>query len=117
MPNPENSQEVLQLALQEQLYKKLLHQLQKDFKLANVRINLPEDITPKALKQRIHEKIYFLLVEHFDVYLNLLYVVDIPEEDVKKITASDAVDIAGEVCFLILKREWAKVWFKNKYRI
>ncbi|NAY92735.1 hypothetical protein GTQ34_12485 [Muricauda sp. JGD-17] len=115
MPTANNSQEVLQRALKEKLYKKLLRQLDKDFKLANVRLDLPADMVPEKLKKSLHEKIYFLLMERFDDYLNLLYVVDISESEVKKITSSDTVDIAAEVCFLILKREWTKVWFKNKY--
>ncbi len=114
-PNFSNSVDVLRLAQQEQLYKKLLQQLDKDFKLANIQMNIPEDITPIELKRIIHEKIYFLLVEQFDAYLNLLYVVDIKESEVKKIVAPDVVDLADEVCFLMLKRVWTKVWFKNKY--
>ncbi len=115
VPNVNNSLEVLRLAQEEQLYQKLLQQLDKDFKLANIQINIPEGISPVDLKRSIHEKVYFLLVERFDAYLNLLYVVDIQESEVRKITASDAVDLAKEICFLILKREWVKVWFKNQY--
>ncbi len=110
-----NSLELLEVAQKEQLYKKLLLQLKKDFELANVPINIPLDISPQELKSTIHEKIYFLIVEKFDKYLNLLYVVDISEKEVKKIAPTDAVDIASDVSFLLLKREWQKVWFKNKY--
>ncbi len=113
--NINNSQEVLKLAKQERLYLKLLQQLDKDFKRANVSLKIPEDIISANLEALIREKVYFLLVEQFDAYLNLLYVVDISEKEVKKIVASDVVDLADEVCFLILKRELAKVWFKNHY--
>ena len=54
-------------------------------------------------------------MERFDEYLNLLYIIDIPEAEVKKITVCDAVEVAEEICFMILKREWIKVWFKNQY--
>lgn len=110
-----NSVELLEVAQKEQLYKKLVLQLKKDFELANVPIKLSADIPPAELKALIHEKVYVLIVEKFDQYLNLLYVVDISENEVRKITASDAVDISAEVSFLLLKREWQKVWFKNKY--
>ena len=100
---------------QEQLYQKLIHQLKKDFELANVPINIPLDVAPTELKSILHEKIYFLIVEKFPEYLNLLYVVDISEKEVKKIAPSDVVDISAEVSFLLLKREWQKVWYKAKY--
>ena len=37
------------------------------------------------------------------------------EEQIKKLDGSDLVILAEEVAFLILKREWQKVWFRNKY--
>lgn len=115
LPNYNNSLELLESVQQEQLYQKLLMQLKKDFELANVPINLPLDIAPEELKSIIHEKIYFLIVEKFPEYLNLLYVVDISEKEIKRIAPSDVVDISAEVSFLLLKREWQKVWYKAKY--
>ncbi len=110
-----NSLELLEVVQKEQLYKKLLLQLKKDFELANVPLKFSMDISPADLKTLLHEKIYVLIVETFERYLNLLYVVDISESEVRNIAASDAVDISAEVSFLLLKREWQKVWFKNKY--
>nr|WP_297789313.1 hypothetical protein [uncultured Allomuricauda sp.] len=115
LPNYNNSLELLEGVQKEQLYQKLLHQLKKDFELANIPINIPLDISPDKLKTVIHEKIYFLIVEKFPEYLNLLYVVDISEKAVKSITPSDVVDVSAEVSFLLLKREWQKVWYKAKY--
>lgn len=115
LSNYNTSLELLEVVQREQLYKKLLLQLKKDFDLANVPIQISMDVTPTELKSLLHEKIYFLIVEKFPEYLNLLYVVDISENEVKKITPSDAVDVAAEVAFLLLKREWQKVWYKAKY--
>jgi len=115
LSNFTNSMELLEAVQQEQLYQKLLKQLQKDFELANVTINIPMDIAPEQLKSTIHEKVYYLIVEKFPEYLNLLYVVDISEKEVKKIAPADVVDISAEVSFLLLKREWQKVWYKAKY--
>ncbi|MDF0707564.1 hypothetical protein [Flagellimonas okinawensis] len=115
LSNFNTSSELLEVVQKEQLYQKLLLQLKKDFDLANVPINIPMDISPEELKSTIHEKIYFLIVEKFPEYLNLLYVVDISEKEVKKIAPSDVVDISAEVSFLLLKREWQKVWYKAKY--
>ncbi|WP_420602885.1 hypothetical protein [Flagellimonas sp.] len=113
--NFNSSLEILQSAQEELLYNRLLQQIKKDFTLANVELKISEGVEPVQLKDVLREKIYFLLLEKFQEYLNLLYVVDIPEKEMKKIHSLDAVDAATEVCFLVLKREWQKVWFKNKY--
>lgn len=115
LANYSNSLELLEAVQREQLYKKLIQQIKKDFDLANIAIEVPLEITPTALKSVIHEKLYVLLVERFDQYLNLLYVIDISEREVKNIQAMDAVDVTAEVTFLLLKREWQKVWYKAKY--
>jgi len=54
------------------------------------------------------------LQEKFNDYLNLLYIVDVSEEKIKQLDGSDAIQLSEQVTFLILKREWQKVWFKNK---
>lgn len=110
-----NSAKLLETAEEENLYGKLVAQLIKDFGLANIFIELEEGIVPGELKKVIHEKIYVLIMERFVDYLNLLYIIDVPENTVKAITAVDVVEVADEVTFLILKREWQKVWFKAKY--
>ncbi|MCL5245552.1 hypothetical protein M4I21_07020 [Cellulophaga sp. 20_2_10] len=100
------------------LYTNLVVQLQKDFGLANIEFSLLDDntsIAPQDLVAALREKIYQLLLERFTEYLNLLYIIDVPEQIFRKIKATDAVDVADQVAFLILKREWQKVWYKNEY--
>lgn len=115
LSNFNNSLELLKVVQREQLYQKLVAQIKKDFELANISIQIPDSATPSELKSIIHEKIYVLIVERFDEYLNLLYVVDISEREVKSIAPTDAVEVSAEVSFLLLKREWQKVWYKAKY--
>ncbi len=67
------------------------------------------------LKIQLQEKIYKLIQYKFAEYLNLLYIIDVPEEQIKKLDGSDLVELSEQVAFLILKREWQKVWFRNKY--
>lgn len=107
--------EVLEVAQKEMLYKNLLLQLKKDFELANVRLSFSMDVGPTELKDTLKEKIYFLLLENIPEYQNLLYIVDIPEHKITELKSLDVVDVSEEVCFLLLKREWQKVWFKNKF--
>ncbi|HEU4496431.1 MAG TPA: hypothetical protein VFR70_05215 [Flavobacterium sp.] len=99
----------------ENLYAELLEQINKDFNLANEGIDFPKSTKPEELKLQLHEKIYRLIQYKFEAYLNLLYIIDVPEDQIKKLDGSDLVQLSEQVAFLILKREWQKVWFRNKY--
>jgi len=109
------SLELLQYAASIALYEKLVIQLKKDFALANISLDLPDEITPIALKTVLKEKIYFLLLERFPDYLNLLYIIDVPEKAFSSIKSTNVVEVAEGVSFLVLKREWQKVWLKQSY--
>lgn len=109
------SLELLQYAASIALYEKLVTQLKKDFALANITLDLPDEITPLALKTILKEKIYVLLLERFPDYLNLLYIIDVPEKAFSSIKSTNVVEVAEGVSFLILKREWQKVWLKQSY--
>ncbi len=106
---------LLSEAEKENLYQKLIEQINKDFNFANEAIDLPLTIQPDVLKSELHEKIYRLIQYKFAEYLNLLYIVDVPEDQVKKLDGSDVAELSNQVAFLVLKREWMKVWFRNKY--
>ena len=112
---PLNSDLLLTEATSENLYLKLIEQINKDFNLANEPIDFPLSTSPEELKIQLHEKVYRLIQYKFAEYLNLLYIIDVSEEQIKKLDGSDLVCLAEEVSFLILKREWMKVWFRNKY--
>jgi hypothetical protein len=113
--SPLNTDLLLSEAESESLYIKLIEQINKDFNLANEGIDFPMSISPHDLKIQLHEKIYRLIQYKFAEYLNLLYIIDVPEDQIKKLDGSDISELAGEVAFLILKREWMKVWFRNRY--
>ncbi len=113
---PQNTDVLLAEAETENLYLKLIEQINKDFNLANEGIDFPLRVTPDELKIQLHEKVYRLLQYKFAEYLNLLYIIDVSEEEIKKLDGSDLVILAEQVAFLILKREWQKVWFRNRYR-
>jgi len=113
--SPINTDLLLEEAEKAALYLKLIEQINKDFNLANEGIDFPMSITPHELKIQLHEKIYRLIQYKFAEYLNLLYIIDVSEDQIKKLDGSDLVNLAEQVAFLILKREWQKVWFRNKY--
>ncbi|TYB76083.1 hypothetical protein ES677_09895 [Bizionia gelidisalsuginis] len=97
------------------LYNKLILQINKDFLLANIDLSFEETVTPSELKLLVHETVYTLIQERFSDYLNLLYIIDVSESKIKALNGDDTVQLSEEVAFLILKREWQKVWFKNEY--
>ncbi len=115
MQLPKTFNELITEANQLDLYMKLVQQLNKDFLFANIDLDFSEDILPESLKLLLHETIYKLIQEKFTEYLNLLYIIDVPEATIKALDGNDTLKLSEEVTFLILKREWQKVWFKNKY--
>ncbi|KIO53961.1 hypothetical protein [Flavobacterium hibernum] len=115
-PIPENTDILLADAEKDNLYLSLIEQINKDFNLANEGIDFPMSISPEELKIQLHEKIYRMIQYKFAEYLNLLYIIDVSESEIKKLDGSDLVILAEQVAFLILKREWQKVWFRNYYK-
>ncbi|MDG1731140.1 MAG: hypothetical protein P8K68_13375 [Algibacter sp.] len=114
MQLPNTFERLIEEANQLELYKKLIFQLNKDFLLANIDLDFHEEILPSSLKLILHETVYKLIQEKFMEYLNLLYIIDVPEKQVKALDGSDTLKLSEDVAFLILKREWQKVWFRNK---
>lgn len=92
-----------------------MEQVIKDFALANIDIDLYPKTVASDLKTILHEKIYYLILEKFTDYLNLLYVIDVPEKEFKGIKVTDVVEVADQVTFLVLKRELQKVQLKAKF--
>ena len=113
--SPVSIEDLINQAEENHLYFKLIEQTNKDFALANEAIDIPLSIFPFQFKELVHEKIIKLINHKFTEYLNLLYIIDVSEEQIKKLDGSDIVQLAEQVTFLILKREWQKVWFRNKY--
>ena len=112
---PNNFEELIAQANNENLYTKLVKQLNKDFLLANVDLDFNEAILPTSLKFLLHETIFKLIQEKFAEYLNLLYIIDVSEHKIKQLDGSDIVLLSEKVTFLILQREWQKVWYRHKY--
>jgi len=113
--SPKSTELLLSEAESENLYLKLIEQINKDFNLANEGIDFPMSTSPNELKVQLHEKIYRMIQFKFAEYLNLLYIIDVAEDQIKKLDGSDLVALSEQVAFLILKREWQKVWFRNKF--
>ena len=112
---PNNFDEIITQANNENLYNKLVKQLNKDFLLANIDLDFDDEVLPTSLKYMLHETVFRLIQEKFTVYLNLLYIIDVSEDKVRQLDGSDIVLLSEQITFLILQREWQKVWYRNKY--
>lgn len=115
MQFPATFDDLINEANQLNLYKKLIEQLNKDFLLANINIDFHEEVLPTSLKLILQETIYNLIQNKFTEYLNLLYIIDVSEKQIKQLDGEDILLLSEQVSFLILKREWQKVWYRNYY--
>ncbi len=114
---PESSEVLFLEARKLDLYPKLLEQLNKDFSLANEPVDFPKSTSPEELIVQLKEKIGRMLHHRFAEYLNLLYIIDVPEKDIKNLDGADLEILSQNVTFLILRREWQKVWFRNHFKV
>lgn len=115
MQLPSTFSELISEAESLNLYKQLVKQLNKDLALSNIDLSFNEDVLPSSLKFLLHEMIFKLIQERFMDYLNLLYIIDVSEKKIKTLDGTDTIEMSEQVAFMILQREWQKVWFRNKY--
>tara|TARA_B100000809_G_scaffold262381_1_gene313248 strand:+ start:1239 stop:1589 length:351 start_codon:yes stop_codon:yes gene_type:complete len=115
MKLPVNFEEIIAKTEELKLYSKLIKQVNKDFLLANIDLDFDEAILPSSLKYLLHEVVFKLIQEKFAEYLNLLYIVDVSEEKIKALDGRDTLKLSEDVTFLVLQREWQKVWYRETY--
>lgn len=100
----------------QRLLQELIRQLNKDIELAG----LDFKILQKADAQETVEQLQSLLLKciktDFDGYLNFLYRVDVSEDLMRSLKESDPLMLSQKVTWIVLQREWQKVWFKSKNR-
>lgn len=115
MKSSQNTFEVLHNATKAHHYKKLIAQLNKDLQLANLDCAFKEGVSPEVLKNQLCDLVFRCINQNFADYLNLLYIIDVSESQIKDLDGSDIVLLTENVVFLILKREYQKVWYKEQY--
>lgn len=97
------------------LYKPLIHQLNKDFALAGLEEKLHDSLNPIALEKTLCDTVYRIMTEWPSKYSNLMYLIDIPEAQLQQLNHKHPKRITSQVVYLILQREWQKVWFRKNY--
>ncbi|WP_299623297.1 hypothetical protein [uncultured Tenacibaculum sp.] len=113
--NYQDSITLLTEVVDNKLYEKLINQLNKDFQLVSLDVVFHKESSPLVLKTKLQEVVKSLLLNDSDGYYNLLYRIDVSEISLKNINTSEIDSYSEEVTFLILKRVWKKVYFKNKF--
>ena len=96
------------------LYKQIVLQVKKDFELSGQNIDVDEFSSPDDFVKEVYKEIHDLLKYNFDVYLQLLYRVDVPEY-LMNFNVQNIDSIAQKATFYILQREWEKVKFRASY--
>jgi hypothetical protein len=110
-----NSLELLKSIEVENLYVRLIAQLNKDFQLANVAGSFDLKASPVQLKKELFSLLLHLINNQYDDYLNLLYRIDVPESELAKLKNDNLTVSIEEITYLVLKREYQKVWFKHNF--
>ena len=115
MQLPTNFEDLIEEVNGLKLYKRLVLQLNKDLLYANIDLGFDEEVLPTSLKLILQEEVYNLIQNKFSDYLNLLYIVDVSEAKVRNLDSDDTAKLSEDITFLILQREWQKVWYKANY--
>lgn len=97
--------------LTDELYQKLVSQIEKDFIFTGITYNF-DDLTPPQLLICLHEVVEHLISKEYATFLNLLYRIDIPEH---KVEPTNEFTLEENVVLLILKRQWLKIQLRMKY--
>jgi len=74
---PKSTSELISKISTDKIVGELILQLNKDFQLCNIRIEYERDLSPTELHKKLSKDISNLMMNHYDDYLNLLYLFSI----------------------------------------
>lgn len=115
IPTANNSKSLLLIVSQNGLFQDLIAQLKKDFELSGMSITIDNAISSDDLTQDLYRQISQLIHTNFDAFLQLLYRVDVSEQNLQSNQIQETEELAIKATFTILKREWEKVYYRNKF--
>lgn len=99
---------------QMEMLRELIRQLNKDLSLSGVEIQFDENWGPELLIKNLTQVIATIMEKDFQKFINFLYRIDISEKKLGDIKTSDFGEVINEITLMILKKEWQKVWFRNR---
>lgn len=89
MSELDSSNQLFVLITKNDLFTKLVAQLNKDFRFAGLADEFSDTIDPKELRPQLTSVVFRLINNNFTDYLNLLYRIDISETQIKNLDGSD----------------------------
>jgi hypothetical protein len=92
----------------------IIMQINKDLQLSGNQYEIDEQCTAQQLVTDLGNIIQKLLQTDFSGLLNLFYRMDIPESLLLKMMNEAPDDLTQNLTLLVLKKEWMKVWLRNK---
>jgi len=115
IPKASSSNSLLAIIQKNGLYQDLLRQIEKDFELSGVSISIKENMIVEELLPILYEQIRHLVETNFSAYLQLLYRVDVSEQNMQSDAVQHIDEFSKKATFLILNREWEKVYYRANY--
>lgn len=111
----ESISEIIILSKQNSLYFELIKQLNKDF------VGIIDNIIPQGTSADEFESIFIQAISHLldrdhSNLLNLLYKIDVSETDFMNVIKNNSPNYINKISYIIIKRVWIKIWYKNQYR-
>ena len=92
----------------------IIRQINKDLQLSGYQYEIDEKSTAQQLITDLGNIIQKLLHTDFSGLLNLFYRMDITESLLLKMMNESPEDLTPNLTLLVLKKEWMKVWLRNK---
>ncbi|WP_127844643.1 hypothetical protein [Psychroflexus aestuariivivens] len=95
------------------LWREIILQLNKDLALAGIsEIELKIDTSPNELVEGLHQIFSNLMHDKTSNFIQLLYRIDIQEEDLKQMMLDS--DFMEKLIYKILERSFQKVYWRKK---
>ena len=115
LPKITNNKELSSQLINQKIYLALIQQIEKDLQLIGVDFLLEEKPLQEEFLLQFQELITALIDTNFELFLNLLYRIDIDENKIRSLIQSQNENLYALITFEILKREWQKGWFRLNY--
>jgi hypothetical protein len=97
------------------LKNELIRQLNKDLSMSGLEVSIAEELPPGEIVQKLKVILESLVRDNFQGFLNLLYRADVSQSKMSQ-SESSFSDYIERSTYELLKREWQKVWIRNKIR-
>ena len=110
----QKSYQLLEKANERGLIEELTKQLNKDLSMCGLNVFIAEKQVPGEIVQNLKNILEDLVRDDFQGFLNLLYRVDVPKTRMRQSEESTFTDYIDKCAYELLKREWQKVWIRNK---